>query len=333
MGKTNILEAISLLNKGQGLKGAEFDEMISHENSEQNFAIYSSLKNHPEIENIGTSYSKIESKKIFQINHKVLTSRSSYKFFPAIIWLTPQMDNLFCSSKTIRRKFLDKIVADIDPAHNSRINAYNHSLRERISLLNRFGNKENWLEIIERKIAELGTAIASARNETISYLNQTILQGGDNFTKAQIKIIGELEDLATQHKAIEVEEKFIQKLKENRAIDAKVGRTMFGVHRSDFTAVLLSKKIEAKLCSTGEQKSILIAITFARVRLFSLLNLPTAILLLDEIISHLDNQKRSELMQEIATLDCQSFLTATNQSFFNDLCHFDQETVTFLGIS
>ncbi|MES2677805.1 MAG: DNA replication/repair protein RecF [Pseudomonadota bacterium] len=333
VGKTNILEAISLLNKGSGLKGADLEEMINQKNSLQNFTIYSQINNHPQIENIGTSYLAAENKRIFQINNKILSSSSRYKNFPAIIWLTPQMDNLFCSSKTIRRKFLDKIVADIDVTHNSRINAYNHSLRERISLLNRFANGENWLEIIERKIAELGTAIASARNEAVNYLNQTILQGSDNFTKAQIQIIGETEDLAANHKAIEVEEMFIVKLKANRKLDAKTNRTNFGVHRSDISAILLDKKIEAKFCSTGEQKSILIAITFARIRLFSLLNLPMAILLLDEIVSHLDNQKRRDLMQEIAKLECQSFLTATNRDFFSDLCHFDQNIVAFLELN
>jgi DNA replication and repair protein RecF len=333
VGKTNILEAISLLTKGNGIKNAEFDEMICRQNHLNNFTIYSNLEHHPDIENIGTSYSRIDNKKIFQINNKILTSHSRNKTSPAIIWLTPQMDNLFCSSKTLRRKFLDKIVADIDTHHNSRLNLYNHSLRERINLLNNFANKqENWLDIIERKIAELGTAIATARNEAIYYLNQAILQNNHHFTKTNVKMIGELEDWAQSHKAIEVEEKFIEKLKANRPIDKKSGRTNFGVHRSDLTAILLDKKIEAKFCSTGEQKSILIAITFARVKIFSLLNLPSAILLLDEIVSHLDNQKRANLLEEISQLNCQSFLTATNKDFFSSLSHFEPKITQFLEI-
>jgi len=337
VGKTNILEAISLLGKGSGLKNADFKEMINQQNSGQNlgqsFTIYGQIDNHPNVANIGTSYLAAENKRIFQVNHKILTNPSRYKAFPTFIWLTPQMDNLFCSSKTLRRKFLDKIVADIDASHNSRINAYNHSLRERMSLLNRFSRGGNWLDIIERKIAELGTAIASARNEAMNYLNQAILQGGGSFTKAQIKIIGEAEGLAEKLKAIEVEEIFITKLKENRKLDAVANRTSFGIHRSDVTAILLDKEIEAKFCSTGEQKSILIAITFARIRLFSLLNLPMAILLLDEIVSHLDDQKRRDLMREIFLLECQSFLTATSKSFFSDLLHFDNDKVTFLELN
>jgi DNA replication and repair protein RecF len=333
VGKTNILEAISLLNKGHGLKGAEFCDMIFAQKSQQNFTIYSDVENHPHLENIGTSFLSLENKRIFQINHKILTSATRQKNFPTIIWLTPQMDNLFCSSKTLRRKFLDKIVADIDPFHNTRINSYNHSIRERINLLQRFGNRENWLNIIERKIAELGAAIAIARNEAVSYLNQTILQGSDNFTKSEIRIIGDAEQIVLTQKAIAAEEQFAIRLKNNRELDLKSNRTNFGVHRSDLTAILLGKDIEAKFCSTGEQKSILIALTFARIRMFSLLDLPMAILLLDEIVSHLDDQKRADLMNEISTLNCQSFLTATSKEFFNNLFHFDNKTVSFLQLN
>jgi DNA replication and repair protein RecF len=341
VGKTNILEAISLLNKGSGLKGAEFSEMVNFsalqkESIHHNFSIYGQIESHPQIDNVGTSYLTSTNKRIFQVNHD---ESSRPKKLPAIIWLTPQMDNLFYSSKSDRRKFLDKIVCDINPSHNSIINAYNHEIRERINLLQTFANQnsdqnDNWLKIIERKIAELGIAIATARNEAIEYLNQSILQGSDNFTKARIEIIGEAEELARNNKSLMAEEKFIQRLQENRKLDAKSNRTHFGIHRSDFTAILLGdKQIYAKSCSTGEQKSILIALTFARIRLFSMLNLPIAILLLDEIVSHLDMERRKNLLQEITKLDCQSFLTAISKDFYQDLSHFDGKMVSFLELN
>ena len=243
------------------------------------------------------------------------------------------MDNLFCSSKALRRKFFDKIVADISPEHISSINLYNHSLQERLNLLHHFNNTQNrWLDIVEQKIAELAVAIASARNDAISYLNRVIKQNNSNFTKATIKIVGEIEEMAQSHKAIEVEEKIMQKLMANRLVDRASGRTDFGVHRSDFIAILDDKKIEAKFCSTGEQKSVLIAITFARIKIFPLLNLPSAILLLDEIVSHLDDKKRADLLQEIATIHCQSFLTATNKKFFSDLDYFGQGITQFVEL-
>jgi DNA replication and repair protein RecF len=336
-GKTNILEAISLLNKGSGLKGADLREMINFDALKNNpihhnFSIYGKIDSHPQIENVGTSYLALENKRIFQVNND---ESNRPKTLPTLIWLTPQMDSLFCSSKTNRRKFLDKIVCDINPSHNSRINAYNHEIRERINLLQNFsGQDDRWINIIERKIAELGIAIASARNEAIDYLNQSILQGSDNFTKARIEIIGEAEEITRNNKSLIAEEIFTEKLKENRGLDAKSNRTLFGIHRSDFTAILLGEKqIEAKSCSTGEQKSILIALTFARIRLFSMLNLPMAVLLLDEIVSHLDDQRRKSLLEEVASLNCQSFLTATNKNFYQDLFHFDNEIVSFLELN
>jgi DNA replication and repair protein RecF len=344
VGKTNILEAISLLgnnqNLGQGLKGADFEEIVNNQNLGDNFTIYGKINHHPHIENIGLSYSKSDNKKTLQINHQICNrlsrqsvSKAGSKILPAIIWLTPQMDNLFCFPKNIRRKFLDKIVSDIDIHHQSRINAYNQSIKERINLLINFGiNQTKWLEIVEQKIAELGIAIASARNEATQYINKAIVNANNNFIKTQIKIIGELEEMALNSKAIEVEEKFMQKLRENRDLDLRSGRTNFGVHRSDFTAILINKNIEAKFCSTGEQKSILIAITFARTRLFPLLNLPSAILLLDEIVSHLDDEKRDQLLQEISQLNCQSFLSATNQKIFSFLSYFEKKITSFLQI-
>ncbi len=334
VGKTNLLEAITLISKGQGLKNAPFEEIINNKKSAESFTIYCKLQNHPEIENIGTTYSALEGKRTFQINHKLLNSNSKNKTFPSIIWLTPQMDNLFCSSKSLRRRFLDKIASDIDINHNTRLNLYNQSLRERINLLNRseFEHK-NWLDIVELKIAELATAIATSRNEAVNYLNKIILQNDNNFGKATLKIIGATEEWAQNHKAIEVEQLFIEKLFTNRKLDQKSNRTNFGVHRSDFSAVLIEKQIEAKFCSTGEQKSILINLTFARVKIFPLLNLPSAILLLDEIISHLDDKKKSLLLKEISILNCQSFISATSNNLLVDLDNFKKDNTQFLEIT
>lgn len=319
VGKTNILEAISLLGKIQGLKSAEFSEIINNKIHSNEFTIYGEIEDHPNIDSIGISYNKSELKKTFHINNKPAKGRN----FPTIIWLTPQMDSLFCSSKTLRRKFFDKIVCDINSQHNAAINSYGQAIKERMHLLRNIDieshSKNTWLDIVERKISELGTAIASSRNEAMHYLNNSLMRVGGNFIKTQINLIGDIENCALFKKSLEVEEIFMQKLKDNRDLDSKIGRTMFGVHRSDFTAILLEKNIEAKYCSTGEQKSILIAITFARVHLFSMLNLPSAILLLDEIVSHLDDKKRKELLKEVLKINCQSFLTATNKSFFGDL--------------
>ena len=329
VGKTNILEAISLFKKGRGIRSVDLDEMVCNNASDAKFTIYSELNDHNEIANCATSFDKISGKRIFQVNQ---TKTGSIKNFPAIIWLNPKMDSIFTDSKSIRRKFLDKIVGDIDQNHLSRINDYDKCLRQRMLLL--LQNKDQkWLQILERKIAELGVSIAIARNEAIEYLNKSILLNESDFIKTKIKIIGEIEELAKSKKSLEVEEFFIEKLRQNRRIDQQSGRNLFGIHRSDFTAILENKNLTANFCSTGEQKSILIAITIARVRINSFLNLPKSILLLDEIVSHLDDKKRVELFKELQKLEVQSFLTGTNHDIFSNLDKSAPKIVEFLEIS
>ena len=323
VGKTNILEAISILCKGRGLKNSDFDEMLCFKSSgldKDQFGIFAKIENHPEIENIGTLFDKNNRKKIFQINGQKIGNNPS-SVLPTVIWLTPQMDNLFYSSKQNRRNFLDKIVSDINSDHQSMINSYDKNLRERINLLCNFEGKKNdiWLDIIEQNLAENAIAIASARNEALEVLNKAILDGSENFTKAKLEIIGETENHLLEEKAIMVEENYKKILKNNRVLDAKSKRTNFGIHRSDLNANLIEKNIPANLCSTGEQKSILIAITFARIRLCQYLNQNLVILLLDEIISHLDDKKRKNLLSELNNINCQSFLSATHKEFYQDL--------------
>ncbi len=288
--------------------------MVNNNSTKSQFTIYSELLNHDEISSCATSFDKLSGKRIFQVNG----DKSGFiKNFPAIIWLTPKMDNLFNDSKSVRRKFIDKIAADINIEHTTRINNYDKYLRQRMLLLLEDGDKK-WLDIIERQIAEIGVAIAISRNEAIQYLNKAILEIQSSFIKTKIKIIGEIEQAAYDKTSIQLEEFFLSKLKDNRDIDIKSKRSLFGVHRSDFTANLLSKNnLSANLCSTGEQKSILIALTIARARINNFFKLPKAIMLLDEIVSHLDEKNKIELFKELENINVQSFLTGTDQKLFS----------------
>lgn len=328
-GKTNILEAISLFKKGKGLRSCDLKEMIFNAANNKIFTIFSTLNNHEEIDNCATSYNQIENKRHFQINGSKI---GAIKTFPAIIWLTPKMDTLFSDSKSTRRAFLDKIAGDIDHHHSSRLNNYEKCLKERMILLQQNQDKK-WLEIIERKIAELGVSIAILRNETIDYLNRAILLSKSNFVKTKIEIIGEIEEMAKYKKSLEVEDLFCQKLFQNRQLDLHSNKSLFGVHRSDFKAILLDKNIAANFCSLGEQKSILIALTIARVRINSFFNLPKAILLLDEIASHLDMNRRKELFIELQEIEAQSFLTGTERDIFKELEMSFSKSVKFIHIA
>jgi DNA replication and repair protein RecF len=332
-GKTNILEAITLLKKGFGLKKADFPDMILQNSNDKRFSIFAKINNHNLIEEIGTSYES--EKRIFQINgQKIIRTKYNLNQEIPIIFLIPQMDNIFCDNKSARRSFLDKIINNIYPEHKTNINNYNKQIKERMSLLEKGMSKENnlWLDIIEKKISEISIMIASRRNEIINYLNQAILQSQSSFIKSKINIIGKIEEYALQNTALATEDLIKLTFKENRSKDLERQRTNFGIHLSDFTAFLdqnINQKIEAKNCSTGEQKSILIAIIFGFIRIFKILNLPEPILLLDEICSHLDRSKRKDIFLEIKNLNIQSFLTGTEEYLFSD---FQDKEVEFIKL-
>ena len=184
VGKTNILEALTLLGRNSPLRGADLEEMIlfdyrNNKQSEQ-FAIYSEISDHDSIDKIGIAFEKARKKKNFQINGEVLSGKVFNDFKQDLInfiWLTPQLELLLISGKGERRDYLDKIVADIDSQHSERVNLYQKSLRERLLILQKYrGQKQadKWLEIIENKIVELGVSIAFARLDAIDFFNKAI---------------------------------------------------------------------------------------------------------------------------------------------------------------
>ena len=321
LGKTNILEAISLLNKGKGCRSASLDTIPTINSN--NFTIYSKIKNHPNINYIGTSYNSLDKKRSIKTSNKTNNGRLS------IIWLIPQMNHLFISSKSERRKFLDQITSDIYPNHFTQINSYEKLVKERMLLLTRNQNSNEWITIIERKIAELGVSIAFARNDSINYLNKAMIIMKSNLTKVRLDLIGDIENKSLEEKSIDIENYFVDKLKQNRNLDKKIGRTNFGIHRSDFTTILINKNIEAKISSTGEQKSILISIIIARTKIFDLLDLSPPILLLDEALSNLDQDKIVEFFKELNHINSQCFLTGINKEIFNNTQLINNKKVLF----
>ncbi len=324
-GKTNILEALTILGKGPNLRGSDFDEMIlldyqTQQQAEQ-FAIYAELSDHDSIEKLGVSFEKIRKKKNLQINGEILSNKALAEFKNDLInfiWLTPQLELLLISSKSQRRDYLDKIVADIDPAHLERVNSYQKSLKERLLILQKYRNKSEgiankWLEIIENKIVELGVAIALARLEAVDFFNKAINSFESNFPKAKLRIIGDIEQLTLEKNALQIEEFYMDKLLNNRAHDLENFKTSFGVHRSDFSAIFLNKNAPSGYSSTGEQKSIMIGITLARAKISSAYKNQPTILIFDEIMSHLDEMKKMNLLEEIHQTKLQCFFSAATK--------------------
>lgn len=322
VGKTNILESLSLLGRSPSLRGCDFEEMILDDKisqeKKQQFSIYSEVTNHEFIEKIGLSFDSTQKKKIFQINDEAASSKRQSdlrNYLINFICLTPQLEQLFILGKSERRDYLDKIVSDIDFEHSSRINNYQKLLKERLLILQRYAGQksgEKWVDVIENQIVELGAAIASARIEAVDFFNKAIASFASNFPRPQLKVIGDVEQLVMTQSAIELENFYKKKLEENRQIDLANFKTNFGVHRSDFDAIFSDKKVSATRSSTGEQKSIMISITLARAKISATYKNQPTVLIFDEVVSHLDEKRKNDLFEEIAAASLQSFFSATS---------------------
>lgn len=334
VGKTNILEALTLTGKGTAVRKSEFEDMIfcDDDNQQQQFSIFCQLQDHEFIETIAVSYDQKNKKKNMQINGEDLNNKRQNdvkNYLINFITLTPQLEQLFISGKSARRDYLDKIVCDIDLNHNSRLNNYQKLLRERLLILQKYkfandkSSQEKWLNIIENQIVEAGVAIASARVESLDFFNKAILTFSSNFPKPKLKVIGEVEEMIGRVTSVEIEESYKQVLKDNRAYDMDNFKTKFGVHRCDFDAIFTEKNASALRSSTGEQKSIMIGITLARAKISNnYKNQPTAIIF-DEIVAHLDDKKQNDLFDELKDSKLQSFFSATAKdllpkSYLND---------------
>lgn len=322
-GKTNVLESLTLLGRGTSIRGSDFEEMIfsnqiSQEKKPQ-FAIYAELSDHEFIEKIGVSFASIQKKKIFEINGEALSSKRQSDLRNHLInfiCLTPQLEQLFILGKSERRDYLDKIVSDIDPTHLTRINNYQKLLRERLLILQKYGTQkiaEKWLDVIEVQIVELGMAIASARIEGVDFFNRAIASFASNFPKPKLHVSGDIEEGVMKQSAVKLEEIYKNKLRENRFADLTNFKTNFGVHRSDFDAIFSEKNMSATRSSTGEQKSIMIGITLARAKISATYKNQPTVLIFDEVVSHLDEKRKSDLFAEVSMSQLPAFFSATSE--------------------
>lgn len=312
IGKTNILESLTILGRNAYLRSSDFEEMTKI--GEKNFAIYAEISGHEFIEKIAISFDVAQKKKNLLINGEPVSSKRQSDLKNHLInfvFLTPALEQLFISGKSERRDYLDKIVSDLDSEHSSRINHYQKLLKERLLVLQKHRD-EKWLKVIEEKIVELGVSIAAARIEAIDFFNKAIASFSSNFPQTKLCVIGEVEEMIAKQSAAQLEEFYKIKMKENRERDLISFKTDFGVHRADFDAIFLAKNISAKLSSTGEQKAIMLGITLARARISSSYKNQPTILIFDEVVSHLDEERRKNLFEEISAAKLQAFFSATS---------------------
>lgn len=325
-GKTNLLEAVSLLSPGRGLRGSAYLE-IAREGGAGGWAVAATLETADGSMRIGTGLEpELDERtgaaprsRAVRIDGAPASGAGALAQHIRIVWLTPAMDRLFLEGASERRRFLDRLVMGFDPSHGTRVNAYERALRERNRLLAEQMMDASWLGGLEEQLAEHGVAVAAARVETLARLRGAIEAASEaHFPRAGIAIEGTLEAELATTPAVDVEDRFRMRLADMRARDAGAGRTLEGPHRSDLLVRHLAKDREARLCSTGEQKALLIGIVLANARLLSAQGRPP-LLLLDEIAAHLDEERRRALFDEIIGLNLQAFMTGTDPSLFEAL--------------
>ncbi len=320
-GKTNLLEALSYLIPGRGMRRARLSE-VSRQGSTAPWAMSVHLKDQGGSLQVGTGLdpeAPASERRVTRINGEKVKSQSVLSEWVSMVWLIPQMDRLFLEGPQDRRRFLDRLVYGFDPGHAMRLHRYEKVLKERNLLLRQGYFDRHWMEGLEDILVNDGIAITVARREVVGQLS-AVLQNQDTiFPCAELSLEGGLENLLHQRNLLEVEEDVRRLLAESREQDRVTGRTSFGPHRSDLLAVLPEKNQVAALCSTGEQKALLLSIVMASAHLLSVRTGAIPLLLLDEVVAHLDETRRSALFDTILKLKIQAWLTGTDASLFKEL--------------
>jgi len=322
-GKTNLLEAISFLTPGRGLRRAPYAD-VAREGGDGGFALHARIEGPEGQVEIGTGISggdAGEGGRKVRINGAPARSAEDMLEWLRVVWLTPAMDGLFPGPAADRRRFLDRLVLAIDPGHGQRALDYEKAMRGRNRLLTEGSRDGAWFDAIETQMAETGVAIAAARAELVRLLAAMIdrLPGSGPFPQADISLAGDLEGALGGAPAVDVEERYRAALANGRERDRAAGRTLDGPHRSDLVVRHRPKSMPAELCSTGEQKALLVGIVLSHARLTGEMSGLTPILLLDEIAAHLDAGRRTALFSILEELNCQAFMTGTDAALFSSL--------------
>jgi len=330
-GKTNLLEALSFLAPGRGLRQARLGD-IDRRNAATGesagpWAIAVRLDGPDGECEIGTGRDaaieeNARERRLLRIDGSPQRGLTGLAERLALLWLTPQMDGLFLDSRSARRRFLDRLVASFDPTHATRLNAYEQAQSERLRLLRGeiAGDIRSadtaWLSALEQQIAEHGIALSAARLDLVGRLNQVLAEADGAFPRPDLSILGDVETWLCEIPALAAEDRLRQHLAEGRGPDAEAGRALCGPHRSDLYVRFAATHMPAADCSTGEQKALLIAILLGQARLMAAERGRTPLLLLDEVAAHLDENRRRALFETLLELGVQAWLTGTDRSLF-----------------
>jgi len=325
-GKTNMIEAVSLLAPGRGLRRASLDELACSE-GHGGWAISAEVEGMLGLATLGTGVEQATDEdaaraRKCRIDREPVSSAAAFADHLRIVWLTPAMDPLFNGPASERRRFLDRLVLAVDAQHGSRVSALERALRSRNRLLEDPNSDAHWLDAVEHETAEVALAVAAARAETVTRLAGALARSRDTaraFPSPEIALDGWMEQLLAQRSAVEIEDRYRTLLRENRARDAAAGRTLDGPHLSDLSVRHAGKGVPASDCSTGEQKALLIRLVLAHASLITDMTGFAPVLLLDEVVAHLDPSRRTALYKALTGLGGQVWMTGADPAAFAEL--------------
>jgi DNA replication and repair protein RecF len=335
-GKTNLMEAVSFLSPGRGLRRAPYAD-VTRVGATNGFSIFTRIEGMEGDVEIGTGVDTTDETAVRRLRINGTTAKTADELTDhvRVLWLTPAMDGLFTGGSSDRRRFLDRLVLSLDPAHGRRASDFERAMRSRNKLLSESRFDPAWLSGIEEQMASLGIAMALARQEMLGLLSRLIDASHDEtpFPSASLKLSGFL-DGQFDHAAVDLEDRYATMLRDGRYRDAGAGRTLDGPHRADLLVRHREKEMEAARCSTGEQKALLVGLVLAHARLVGNLTGHAPVLLLDEIAAHLDEGRRAALFDLVDGLGGQAFMTGTDRAMFSALGERAQFfTVAHGGIS
>tara|TARA_B110000305_G_scaffold238018_1_gene302540 strand:+ start:3192 stop:4433 length:1242 start_codon:yes stop_codon:yes gene_type:complete len=341
-GKTNLLEAVSLLAPGRGMRRAKTEHLAyrasgfetaacgiadSDDADRLDWAVAATLENEDGTVQIGTGVPPLakQGNRIMRLEG-VTVSQANLGSRLAVSWLTPQMDGIFLDSPAARRRFLDRLVIAFDPAHIGRMSRYEKALRQRAHLLTEQRGDESWFSALESVLAETAVAVTAARQSLIKALNQEAAHGWFGFPGVELLLGGDTENWLSDMPALAVEDQLMLAARTTRL---NGDLAMPGPHASEFQALHLASQVPANRASTGQQKAMLIAVILAHARLQDRRLGRVPVMLFDDVAAHLDAKRRGALFDAVQSLGGQCWYSGTDDGQFKEL----SKTAQFVKIS
>lgn len=313
-GKTSILEALSLLTPGKGLRNSNFDAITKHNTSE--WALFAQIKDDISYYDIGMQCNR-NTRRSIRIDNKFVSSSSSLLEIIKVLWLTPAEDAILAQSKLLRRQLLDRLTYNFDYHHAQNITKYEYFLKSRIKLLKDKNFDQIWLSNLESNLAEFSLKISESRINTISRLKSELKL----IANKNIPILNVICPVANNLEHISVED-IQQEFYNHRGLDCKIGKSLYGIHRLDFAIESTFNNLSAEKSSTGELKIMLFNIMLAQIKSLNKVESIKPLFLLDDILSHFGKKNIYYLFQQLDNIDAQIWISGTDFSIIEkeNLC-------------